>query len=335
MNSLLGKDIAELTQVALEAGLPKFTGKQMADWMYRKGELDIDRWTNIPKAGRERLKEGMGVSGATVQGFIESKDGTRKYLFRTSGGQNVEAVYIPDDERRTLCVSTQAGCQMGCRFCMTGTQVRYNGNLTAGDILEQVLRFPDLTNVVLMGEGEPMNNIDEVLRALRVMTSDWGMGWSPKRVTVSTVGVIPGLKRYLNESDCHLAISLHNPIGAERREIMPAEKAYPIREVIDLIRRYDWTHQRRVSLEYICWGGVNDDKRHADALLELLKGLECRINLIRFHAGAEGDFPASNEQQMVWMRDYLTEHGITTTIRRSRGEDILAACGMLANQLEK
>lgn len=334
--NLLGLDINELTSVAQSVGLPKFTGKQMADWMYRKGELDIERWTNIPKAGRQALQAQYGVTGVGEPlAQIESKDGTRKYLFRTEGGQTVEAVYIPDEDRRTLCVSTQAGCQMGCRFCMTGTQVRYAGNLTAADILGQVRYFGDLTNIVLMGEGEPMNNIDEVLRALRAITADWGMAWSPKRVTVSTVGVIPGLKRYLDESECHLAISLHNPIASERAEAMPAEKAYPIREVMDLVRQYDWTHQRRVSLEYICWGGQNDDRRHADALIELLRGIECRINLIRYHEGADNNYPASDERQMEQMRDYLNQHGITTTIRRSRGEDILAACGMLANQLQQ
>ena len=330
--------------MAVELGLPKFTGKQMADWMYRKGELDVAKWSNIPKAGRERLKAQSSSSSNSLSSLnglnepmskIESVDGTVKYLFRTEGGQQVEAVYIPEEERKTLCVSTQAGCQMGCKFCLTGTKLRYNGNLTVADILGQVLHFPDLSNVVLMGEGEPMNNIDEVLRALKVMTSDWGMEWSPKRVTVSTVGVIPGLKRYLEESDCHLAISLHNPISEERTAIMPAEKAYPIAKVMELVRQYDWSHQRRVSMEYICWGGVNDDKRHADAILELLRGMECRVNLIRFHEGAEGNFPASDEERMVRMRDYLTAHGVTTTIRRSRGEDILAACGMLANQLGK
>lgn len=263
-----------------------------------------------------------------------SVDGTRKRLFTTEKGEFVEAVYIPDDDRRTLCVSTQAGCQMKCQFCMTG-QLPFKGSLTAADILKQVLTYPDLTNVVLMGEGEPMNNIDEVLRALNVMTADWGMGWSPKRITVSSVGVIPGLKRFLDECDCHLAISLHNAVPEERAQIMPAEKAYPIRKVVELIRQYDWTHQRRVSFEYICWHGVNDDIKHANELLHLLKGLECRVNLIRFHEGADASFPASDEKQMEWMRDYLTGKGLTTTIRRSRGEDILAACGMLANQLQQ
>lgn len=318
-------------------GLPRFRAKQLADWMYKKGVLDPTKMSNLPKA----MVEGDNAictidDGAQIEPQAQalSKDGTRKMLYRVGGERVVEAVYIPDDERRTLCISTQAGCQMGCHFCYTG-KLHYNGNLSAADMLQQILHEPDLTNVVMMGEGEPMNNIDEVLRVLEVMTADWGMGWSPKRITVSTVGVIPGLKRFLDESDCHLAISLHNAVSEERAKIMPAERAYPIRDVIELIRQYDWTHQRRVSFEYICWHGVNDDICHAREIVRLLKGLECRVNLIRFHEGADDSFPASDEKQMEWLRDYLTGEGITTTIRRSRGEDIMAACGMLANQLEK
>lgn len=335
--SILGLNIEELTSVALESGLPKFTGKQLADWLYKKRATDFSQMTNIPAKGRERLAQNYTLhplyEQKTPLAEAVSTDGTKKNLFPTESGEFVEAVYLPETDRTTLCVSTQAGCQMGCKFCMTG-QLKFKGNLTAADILSQVLHYPDLTNIVLMGEGEPMNNIDEVLRALNVLTSDWGLGWSPKRITVSTVGIIPGLKRFLDESECHLAISLHNPIGDERARIMPAERAYKIKDVIDLIRQYDWSHQRRVSFEYICWHGVNDDIRHANELLNLLKGLECRVNLIRFHEGADASFPASNEKQMEWFRDYLSEKGLTTTIRKSRGEDILAACGMLANALE-
>ncbi|MBQ0136854.1 MAG: 23S rRNA (adenine(2503)-C(2))-methyltransferase RlmN, partial [Bacteroidales bacterium] len=218
----------------------------------------------------------------------------------------------------------------------TGT-LGFHGQLTATDILNQVFSIPDsnkLTNIVLMGEGEPMDNLDNVLRFLEIMTADYGPAWSPKRLTVSSVGLLPGLKRYLEESECHLAISLHNPFHVEREQIMPAERAYTIDKVIELIKKYDFSHQRRVSFEYICWGGVNDTPKHAQELLRLLKGLECRVNLIRYHDGGQADFPASNEQTMVWMRDYLTENGLTTTIRRSRGEDILAACGMLVNSLK-
>jgi len=333
MESLLGKNIEELQQVALRVGLPKFAGKQLAEWLYVKRVTSFDEMTNISLKGREALKAAYAVGRQAPVKVAESKDGTKKYLFAI-GEQFVEAVYIPDEERATLCVSTQAGCQMACKFCMTGT-LGFHGQLTAGDILNQILYFDDLTNIVYMGEGEPMNNIDEVLRSLEVMTASWGCGWSPKRITVSTVGVVAGLKRFLDECECHLAVSLHNPFAIERQQIMPSEKVYPIQDVLRLIRQYDWSHQRRVSFEYICFGGQNDSKRHADELLRLLRGIECRINLIRFHKSPDSLFPASNERQMEWMRDYLSEKGIPTTIRRSRGEDILAACGMLVNALTK
>ena len=226
---------------------------------------------------------------------------------------------------------------MGCRFCMTGT-LGFHGHLSAADILNQVFSIPEsetLTNLVYMGEGEPMDNLDAVLRSIEVLTAPWGCGWSPKRITVSSVGLVPGLKRYLDSCECHLAISLHNPFAIERQQVMPIEQRYPLSEVIALLKQYDFSHQRRVSFEYICWGGVNDTPKHANELLRLLRGLECRVNLIRFHEGVERDFPASDEKQMIWLRDYLTEKGLTTTIRRSRGKDILAACGMLVNALNE
>jgi len=336
MEALLGKTLSELQAIAIASGLPKFTGKQLAEWLYVQRVTTIDEMTNISLKGREALKAQYMVGRQSPVAKAESQDGTKKYLFQV-GEQYIESVYIPEDDRATLCVSTQAGCKMGCKFCMTGT-LGFHGHLTAGDILNQVLSVPEsenLTNIVLMGEGEPMDNITEVLRFLDIMTATYGLAWSPKRLTVSSVGLIPGLKRLLAESDCHVAISLHNPFHAERVEIMPAEKAYPIQEVVALLKQYDFSHQRRVSFEYICWGGVNDTPRYAGELLRLLKGLDCRINLIRYHDAGQADFPASNEEAMVWMRDYLTEKGITTTIRRSRGEDILAACGMLVNALKK
>jgi 23S rRNA (adenine2503-C2)-methyltransferase len=308
----------------------------------------FDEMTNISLKGREALKARYTIGRHTPVAEAISKDGTKKYLFAISTSAEsancqlstvnyIESVYIPDNDRATLCVSTQAGCKMGCRFCMTGT-LGFHGHLTAADILNQIFSIPDadkLTNIVYMGEGEPMDNLDNVLRSLNAMTSAWGCAWSPKRITVSSVGITKGLKRYIEESECHLAISLHNPFAIERQEVMPIEKVNHLSEVIALLKQYDWSHQRRVSFEYICWGGVNDTPKHANELLRLLKGLDCRINLIRFHAGVDQSFTSSNEQQMVWLRDYLTERGITTTIRRSRGEDILAACGMLVNALNK
>ena len=350
VESLLGKNLAELQAVAATVGLPRFAGKQLAEWLYVRRVTSFDEMTNISLKGREALRAAYSIGRHEPIAKAESVDGTKKYLFEiqiNGNKQYIETVYLPEDDRATLCVSTQAGCKMGCRFCMTGT-LGFHGQLSAAEILNQVFyllspltgnpspithNLSPLTNVVLMGEGEPMDNIDEVLRALDVMTADYGCAWSPKRITVSTVGVLDGLRRFLNESECHLAISLHNPFAAERAAIMPAEKAWPMRDVIALLREYDWSHQRRISFEYICWGTQNTTIKHAKELLRLLNGLECRINLIRFHAGVDKEFAASDERQMEWLRDYLSEHGVTTTIRKSRGEDILAACGMLINSL--
>ena len=340
--TLLGKTLAELQQVALSVGLQKFAGKQLAEWLYVRRASSFEQMTNISLKGRQALEEQYTIGRHEPVAEAVSKDGTKKYLFRLSGDEVkgdvfIESVYIPDNDRATLCVSTQAGCKMGCKFCMTGT-LGFHGQLPASEILNQIFSIPDsdqLTNIVYMGEGEPMDNIDHVLRSLQVMTEPWGCAWSPKRITVSTVGVVPGLERFLKESECHLAVSLHNPFGAERQDIMPIEKRYHLTDVVAMLKQYDWQHQRRVSFEYICWHGQNDTIRHAKELVRLLKGLPCRMNLIRFHAGVDQAFASSDEKQMEWLRDYLSDHGITTTIRRSRGEDILAACGMLVNALRQ
>jgi len=357
VETLLGKTIEELQSVALSVGLPKFAGKQLAEWLYVRRVLSFDEMTNISLKGRDALKASYAIGRHAPVREAVSIDGTRKYLFEIkansqepiANSQFIESVYIPEEDRATLCVSTQAGCKMGCRFCMTGT-LGFHGHLSAAEILNQIFEIDALavadgrqpiTNIVYMGEGEPMDNIDHVLRSLEIMTASYGCAWSPKRITVSTVGV-PAMKRFLEESECHLAVSLHNPFSIERAQIMPAEKMMPVSDVIALLRQYDWSHQRRVSFEYICWAGKNDSPRHAKELLRLLRGLNCRVNLIRFHEGVEQvaktqtderHFPGSNEKQMEWFRDYLSDNGLTTTIRKSRGEDILAACGMLVNSL--
>lgn len=355
MEALLGKTLSELQEVALNVGLQKFAGKQLAQWLYVQRVRSIDEMTNISLKGREALKARYTVGRHAPVREAVSVDGTRKYLFAVENQKSeienqkslnyIESVYIPEEDRATLCVSTQAGCKMGCRFCMTGT-LGFHGQLPASEILNQIFEIDQLaitnhqssiSNLVYMGEGEPMDNLDYVLRSLEIMTAEYGCAWSPKRITVSTVG-IPNMKRFLDESECHLAVSMHNPFAMERAAIMPAEKMMSITEVVALLKQYDWTHQRRVSFEYICWAGQNDTIRHAKELLRLLKGLNCRINLIRFHEGVENiksdrHFPGSNEKQMEFLRDYLTQNGLTTTIRKSRGEDILAACGMLVNSL--
>lgn len=332
--SLLGLTLDELKQVAARVGMPGFAAKQMAQWIYTKRVTAIGEMTNISLRHREELARYYEVGREAPIEAVRSVDGTVKYLFQVGTAGAVEAVYIPaeDGSRATLCVSSQVGCKMNCLFCMTGKQ-GFSAHLTAAQILNQVLSIPEsetLTNVVLMGMGEPFDNIDHVLRALTLMTAEYGLAWSPKRITVSTVGVKRGLQRFLDESECHLAISLHNPFPKERLQLMPAEKGCSITDMLELLRRYDFTHQRRLSFEYIVFRGVNDTPRHAQELVQLLRGLECRINLIRFHAIPGVPLEGVDMQAMTAFRDYLTGHGVFTTIRASRGEDIFAACGMLS-----
>ena len=290
--------------------------------------------TNISKAGREKLSEIAEVGLLEYSMCQESVDGTKKYLFPVDETNSVESVMIPDADRHTLCVSSQAGCRMGCHFCMTGRQ-GFHGNLDAAQIISQFIAVDEadvLTNTVFMGMGEPLDNWEEVKRTIEILTADWGFGWSPKRITLSSIGVLPNLKRYLDETKCHLAISMHNPFPEERLELMPVQKAFPIEKVVELIKEYDFTGQRRVSFEYTMFTGVNDSKRHADAIIRMLKGLECRVNLIRFHKIPDFPYETSSEIAMEQFRDRLSRSGLTATIRASRGEDIFAACGMLAGK---
>lgn len=340
---LLGKTLSELQEIALKAGLPSFAGKQMAQWLYRKHAADIDAMTNLPKAARATLSEQYEVGRTAPVESFTSRDGTRKYLFPTRiPGKYVETVMIPDygdgaedtPGRATVCVSSQIGCKMNCSFCMTG-RGGFHGQLSAAEILSQLLSLDEadrLTNAVFMGMGEPLDNWTEVSRALEIITADWGFGWSPKRVTLSTIGVLPRLRQFLDGSRCHLAVSLHDPFPEERAALMPVQKTWPLQDVVGLIRQYDFSGQRRVSFEYTLLSGVNDSLRHADALARLLRGLECRINLIRFHAIPDSPLRAATVAATAAFQTRLQRAGITTTLRASRGEDILAACGLLAGR---
>ena len=330
--SLLGMTLNELKEAVRELGMPAFTGGQIARWLYVQHAHSIEEMTNLSKNNRARLAERYRIGCADPIDAQHSDDGTIKYLFPTVNGKFVETVYIPDNDRATLCVSCQVGCKMNCLFCQTGKQ-GFEGNLTTGDILNQVYSLPErekLTNIVFMGQGEPMDNLENVLRATTILTADYGYAWSPKRITVSSVGIRGKLKRFLDESDCHVAISLHSPIAEQRAALMPAQKAMPITEVVDLLRTYDFAHQRRLSFESIVFGCVNDSPAHAKAIVRLLKGVDCRINLIRFHPIPNIDLHGASDEKMEIFRDYLTAHGVFTTIRASRGQDIFAACGLLS-----
>ncbi|MBO4340478.1 MAG: 23S rRNA (adenine(2503)-C(2))-methyltransferase RlmN [Bacteroidales bacterium] len=346
---LCGKTPEELVNIALSEGLPSFTGKQIGEWIYHKRVKSIADMTNLSKAAREKLSDKYEVGVSMPIDVMTSSDGTRKYLFPVRcpvvaghdvvtpdliGGLCVEAVMIPDGDRKTLCVSSQAGCKMGCKFCMTGRH-GFHGNLSVADIVSQFLcveESEELTGTVFMGMGEPLDNWESVKKVTEILTAPWGFAWSPKRITLSTIGVLPSLKEFLDGSKCHLAVSLHNPYPGERLEMMPVEKAFPIREVLELIRKYDFTGQRRVSFEYTVFKGWNDSPRHARELSKLLKGLECRVNLIRFHRIPDFPYSPASEAEMTAFRDRLNALGITATIRASRGKDIFAACGLLAGK---
>ena len=390
MRTLLGKTLEELKEIALELSLPAFTAKQIADWLYKKRVTSIDKMTNLSKSARERLSKEFVIGIDQTLQVVTSQDGTRKYLFKpqsaaeqqstagqqstakqqsTTGRQSaaeqqsiaepqgcasgsIESVIIPDNERKTICVSSQVGCKMACTFCMTGRQ-GFHGNLSVASILSQFIAVEEsqeLTNAVFMGMGEPLDNLENVMRAIEVLTADWGFAWSPKRITLSTIGVttqlggrgivwkgveyknVNPLKFFLDNCKVHLAVSLHNPFFEERLALMPAEKSFPLEKTLKLIREYDFTGQRRVSFEYTMFNKVNDSKRHADRLAQLLRGLECRVNLIRFHSIPDSPLESSPMQVIEHFRERLQASGITATIRASRGEDILAACGMLSGK---
>lgn len=332
--SLFGKTLTELQDIVVELGLPKFTAKQIAQWLYQKNINTFEEMTNLSKAARTLLAEHFELGLTPHSKVQESVDGTKKYLFPTGKLQFIESAYIPDKTRKTLCVSSQVGCKMGCLFCMTGKQ-GFQANLTAGQIVNQVQSLPEkeaLTNVVYMGMGEPFDNLDEVLKSLEIFTSDWGYGWSPKRITVSTIGIIPAIEKFLDASQCHLAVSLHTPFEEERKKLMPIENVYALPDVIKTIRDFDFGRQRRISFEYIMFKGYNDTPKHVKELARILNGIRCRINLIRFHpipgTPLEGSDGATMEKFML----ALNEKGIRTTIRASRGEDIYAACGLLSTK---
>lgn len=332
--NIFGCIFEELEEIVVELGLPAFTASQITDWMYKKDIGSINEMTNLSKKNREKLDSLFFIQRTSHSNVQESVDGTKKYLFPTQSNKFIEAAYIPEKERATLCVSTQIGCKMGCLFCMTGKQ-GFQGNLSAGEIINQIQSLPEfekLTNIVYMGMGEPLDNVDAVLKSLEIMTSSWGYGWSSKRITVSTIGIIPAMITFLEKSDAHLAVSLHSPFDEERKKLMPIHNVYPITKVLSEIKKWDLGRQRRVSFEYIMFKGVNDTLQHAQEIVKILNGIKCRINLIRFHAIPDTSLEGTSYENIVAFQNLLKSKGLTVTIRASRGEDIFAACGMLSTK---
>jgi 23S rRNA (adenine2503-C2)-methyltransferase len=331
---LFGKTLSELKEIVAKLGFPGFTAAQIADWLYKKDIHTIEEMSNLSKKVRDTLSENFDF-GLTDHSKVQvSVDGTKKYLFPTQNNKFIEAAYIPEETRSTLCVSSQVGCKMGCLFCMTGKQ-GFQSNLTAGEIVNQVRNLPErenLTNIVYMGMGEPLDNLDELMKSLEIFTSDWGFAWSPKRITVSTIGIVPAMKTFLENSQCHLAVSMHTPFDEERKKLMPIQTVYPLQEVIETIRAFDFGKQRRVSFEYIMFDGINDTPRHVKEMARILNGIRCRVNLIRFHPIPNTPLLGSSEEAIEKFMVGLNAKGIRTTIRASRGLDIYAACGLLSTK---
>jgi 23S rRNA (adenine2503-C2)-methyltransferase len=334
MDDIFGKTLKELQEIIAKLALPKFTARQISDWLYKKHVNSIDDMTNLSKIARVKLSEQYQLGITPPSKVQSSKDGTKKYLFPAGCQRFIEAAYIPDKERATLCVSSQVGCKMGCVFCLTGKQ-GFQANLTAGQIVNQVRSLPEretLTNIVYMGMGEPFDNLDEVMKSLEILTAEWGYAMSPRRITVSTIGVLPAMRHFIENSQCHLAMSLHAPFHEERLRLMPIENVYPAEDIMALLRSYDFGRQRRISFEYIMFRDLNDTPKHANALARLLNGLRCRINLIRFHPIPDTPLQCSTEQAIESFQQSLLQKGIRTTVRASRGQDIFAACGMLSTK---
>lgn len=333
-DTLFGKTLAQLKEVVKQYGLPAYTATQLVEWMYKKDVTSIDQMSNLSKKARSVLNEHFDFGLTPYQSVSVSSDGTKKYLFPVMKNRFVEAAYIPDKERATLCVSSQVGCRMGCRFCMTAQQ-GFQSNLSAGEIVNQIRSLPErhaLTNIVYMGMGEPLDNFQNVMQSLEILTASWGFAMSPRRITVSTIGIIGSMTKFLEQSECHLAVSLHTPFDEERRALMPVQNNHPLEEVLKVIKTYDLGRQRRVSFEYILFKGLNDTATHVNQLARLLNGIRCRINLIRFHPIPGSPYFSPDDATIQWFMEALNKKGLRTTIRASRGQDIEAACGLLSTK---
>ena len=305
--------------------------------VYKKGVTDISKISKIPKKLKDDL-HAIANTGIFIPVASElSEDKTIKYLYRTESGKEFETVYIPEDKRNTVCVSTQSGCRMGCKFCATG-RYGFHGNLSAGEIVNQVISIPHaskVTHVVFMGMGEPMDNLEHVLKACRILTSEWGSAISSRNITVSTVGITPAIVEFLANSECNLTLSIHSPFHDERIRVVPAESIYPVREIIKICKNYPLKKKRRLTIAYVMIKGLNDTDLHLAELKTLLKGTRIRINLLPYHILPDDQNTPSAAERMQFFKHELVISGISASIRKSRGIDISAACGLLASDLNR
>jgi 23S rRNA (adenine2503-C2)-methyltransferase len=343
-NQLLGLPLEQLTTLVVdELGERPFRARQLYRWLHQRGETELDRMTDLPAAFRERLRDGADLTPLRVDLEQRSIDGTVKYRFRTHDDRLIESVYMPSADRRTLCVSTQVGCAMACRFCMTGT-LGLLRNLTAGEIVSQVhvvnrrvaldeglTNSRPLTNLVFMGMGEPLHNFENLKAALTILQSEEGPNFSHRHITVSTVGLVPMIERLGAETDVKLAISLNASHDAQRSELMPVNRKWNIAALIDACRRFPLRQGRRITFEYVLLRGVNDADEDARRLVELLRDVPAKVNLIPYNENPGLGFASTGEDRAEAFREILARGHVAAFIRANRGRDIAAACGQLAN----
>ena len=327
-----------------ELGAPDYRADQIAEWLYRRRAKSLDDMTNLPKDLREKLAGHSIIRTVAPEDAGQSNDGTRKYVWPSFGGDIYESALIPEEKRLTLCVSSQAGCRIGCSFCLTARK-GLRQNLSPAEILSQFGNAPErdeITHFVYMGMGEPLDNIDAVLDSLQVLTSSWGYGFSPRRVTVSTIGLLPQFERLLDETQVNVAVSLHAARREVRLPLVPSESRHPIRALVDLLHQrvehalppFTGTGRRRLSFEITMLGGVNDSTDDAADLRNLIAGIPARVNLIPWNPFPGAPFEPSPRRSILAFQSILKRAGIMTTIRESRGQDIGAACGLLAGRRE-
>ena len=344
--NLLGLDRTGLEEFFAAIGEKKFRATQVMKWIHQLAVVDFQEMNNLSKDLRNQLAESSCVQNLHVSQDKISKDGTRKWLLRLHDGNHIEAVYIPEDDRGTLCVSSQVGCALDCSFCSTGRQ-GFNRNLSTAEIISQVWLAAHLleeekkpgrkiTNVVMMGMGEPLLNFDNVVSAVRIMMDDFAYGLSKRRVTVSTAGVVPAMDRLGDTLDMRLAVSLHASNDELRNELVPVNKKYPLKELMAACRRFiDKQNTRsRITFEYVMLDGINDQPEHARELIKLLKGIPTLMNLIPFNPFAGSGYNTSSKKAVLRFSEILHKAGMTTVVRKTRGEDIDAACGQLAGKIE-
>jgi 23S rRNA (adenine2503-C2)-methyltransferase len=326
--------LPELERLAVDCGRPQFRGRQLAQWLYARRVEAFDAMTNLPADFRQYLKQNFKLTALADAAVNRSIDGTTKLLLRLEDGREIESVIIPSDERVTLCISSQAGCAMNCAFCATA-QMGLERNLTCAEIVGQVIAASrhlaegqHLTNYVFMGMGEPLANYPRLLRALTIMTSPWGLGISPRRITVSTVGLVPMIEKLMADTSVHLAVSLTATTNELRDRLAPINRRYPLEQLIEACRRLD-LGRRRITFEYVMLAGVNDSPADAARLVRLLAPLRAKVNLIFFNPFAASPFTSSSREAVERFQAILYNGNLTATIRESRGRDIAAACGQL------